>query len=245
MNLGKVINVIIENNIFSNFLQKITLGGSVTELVLFFDEEGMKCLLKNEESTIVVDGVLKKEAFDNYDDFEGVVLGIRDVSKLMKMIKPYPTLKIKVEDSKVVFSHQRKRTKIPLLEPSFVKTYIAQLPFEIDLSGAALADTSDFKDFTKVAKTIGEKFKVSCKNKMLTISCQGNTGEEISDNFPMELEDFTSWFWNPLIEVVQNLGEQAEFLFESDKPCLVREETKTYKIIYLVAEAFVDESERL
>jgi len=231
----------IKTNEFSSFLNKVVMTGTqgLGEAILLFDSEGLKIKAASETNQSMVDSILRKEAFKDYEELGKIC--INDLQTVKKVMKRFDgTVKLSKKGNLLKIYTKGKQVEIELVDESFMKDDKKDPNLEFDdsfiMTGKQLKnifdDVSLSRDSIIIINTEDKlvKFSNTGKYKFLTEfeapNCKG--GVKVS-------------FGTPLIDAVSELRGDLECSVKSEYPIQIVEKTKFSEIKIIIAPLVTDE----
>jgi hypothetical protein len=235
----------IERKIISNFLKKILLGGGVQECVADFCDDGLKILVSNVSNTAMINGLLKKEIFIEYESIGKI--GIVMLDKLISIISngfDDDIIEIKIEGNVLVIKSSNGNriveTELASIEvltiPKFDNTeFKKSINFKIDCK----IINNLISKINNINRECNIKLELKEKNKFV-ISNSGTyrftekiiiSELDISEDQNVEVK-----FGEPFFESIKMLDSDIQFYVRTDYPVFIVEEIgNESKIEILVA----------
>jgi len=229
--------MIIDKNLFTKFLRKISLDGDINDILLTFDDQGMKAKVKNASSSIVLAGILKKEAFKNYQPLN-IKIGLKSIEKLLTVLKKYDhelIILIDEEKSNITFHDKKKRINYQLLHPDYVDSHIKALP-KIEFNTEILIPTDILRSVKDVCNMYDSLIEIKVKNKQAYFTTKIGTEENFTEKIELDYKDMRVLFGYPLFQVIPILNDEVLVSMDDNRPMRITEEDEYYKIKYIIAQ---------
>jgi hypothetical protein len=228
----------IKGEILSKFLDKISLGTKecIHECVLDFTNEGVKVQATTAASTTMVNGWLKKAAFNEYEAIGKV--GINELEVFVDIIKDFKDiLTLKVEGNLMTISMTGKKVDIETIDTTFitVNTNEPNLEFKETFTFPAEKLNEIIKSINKVQKDWVINFKTEAK--LLKIFSNGKYKFNFEFVVPQCVGGVDVRFGEPFVDAFSKITGDVMFNLKSDYPTKILEnnEKENYVISYICA----------
>lgn len=236
----------IKTEVLNEFLKAVKMAGDseLKEVVFDFTDTGLKIDAMNESQTNMSSGLLKKEAFTDYEAIGKI--GIQEMSKIIRIMEGFSEPDIKVENNLLKVTEENRIFETELLNIEFINKSPdfnfkfdegVQIPFkleelkkfidEISINGkwdTSLTITTDKDKKELILKNDG-------KYKFTRIYNIDNINDNIEVNFGVQFFD-----------AVENLvTETIELTMKSDSPIKVVSKSDNYNVNLIVAPRVIDD----
>ena len=222
----------IDSKKLISFVKKVHMN-EIDECLFEFTDSGLKITATTPAKMSFVDGMLKKEAFEDYEAFGPVALN--DVKNIINVLGRFgKEVELKKEGNLLTVKNNNKSVSIELMASQFLE------------KEQKIPDIKPDETFTLAAKEVDEIFKDVKMNKDAELIIEtregvvrfSNTGKyKFQNDFPNEniKQTVKVKFGMPLITAIENLSENIEFGVKTDYPALIKEVTDESEILIIVA----------
>lgn len=226
----------VDKQIFLEFIKKVSLDGNIEDLVFHFDNDGLKIRAKNLGNTLVVAGKLNSTSFKTYQPLENKV-GIKGIKQLMNITKRLGneiTITINSDKNLLNVFDDKRKLSLSLMEVEYCDSYIKVMP-DVEIANEFKLNGEIFHNSKAVHDSNNVKIKLIVKDNKLKFETDiGILGKFIErDSF--DCKDIKLEFGQPLIDVINVLGNDLYISLEENKPLFIKEKTEDYFIKYIIA----------
>lgn len=228
--------MIIDKTLFIDFLKKISLNGTVSEIVIWFDGDGMKSKVKNITNSVICVGLLKDSNFKNYTITEDKI-GVKSVDKLLSILRKFDNeIKLNIVPSKayISFSDDKRTIKYRLLEVEFVDSYVKKLP-QVEIKNECKIPSTFLKNIRDVCSMYDVTIKFKVKDGILTCTVPLGMEEEYLEKENLDISDCSIIFGSPLLDIIPVLDDEIYLSLEQNMPMQIKMKDDNYFIKYIIA----------
>lgn len=112
----------IQSKVFSRFLDKVNVGGKIEDVVLDFNADGISCKAVDSANTMMLEGLLSKEKFKDYDCSLLGEIGIAGLGRFAGIVGSLiGELELQKEDNYLVVSGGTRKGRFVLPNTEFIK----------------------------------------------------------------------------------------------------------------------------
>jgi len=121
-----------------NFLNKVTLNGSIPSATIKTTNKGMYVSLVNIDNSCMVKGLLLKKSFENYEEGLNITLGnttnVSSIKLLLKILKSFTgKINLNVKDNNLIIDNDKKIVNLNLTDEEFINNnFNKELKLEFD-----------------------------------------------------------------------------------------------------------------
>lgn len=231
----------IKTKVLSDFLKKVNLNGSVREFVVDFNEDGVVVIANNNENTALLQAMLKKESFIEYEVLGKVAF--MNVDKIIAVINSFSTddVEMSVEGNLLLFKSGNRKVETELANIATVKvpkfeadkfTDMTPIKFSADFFNELVGDCSINKEYF---------FKLRIQEEKLIIQSTGVFRFTETILLPGLKQVMKVDFGSPFIDAFKALGGEVTLNLKDAYPAYIIEETDLGKVEILVAPRIVTE----
>ena len=232
----------INNEIFLQFIEKVSLRGLIDEFSLIFDVDGCKTRCHNDSSTVLVVALLKKEAFSEYSAIKDRISfsGSGKLLSLLRNIRGDIEIDVDLEKNVAKFKSFGSGLKIsiitvPLLDNEYSSSYS---PTKVNLtySGSFVLRADFFESLLKFSKTIGDTNAVmKCSGNKLTTMIGNSKMVNVKSEHDISYKDFMICLGMPFFIVLPVLTLPVSVSASTDYPLTLLESNDNFKVKYIIA----------
>jgi len=222
----------IESKKLISFVKKIHMG-EIDECLFEFTESGLSIKATTPAKMAFVSGMLKKEAFTDYESIGPVALN--DIKSIINVLGRFGSeVDLQKEGNMLTVKNGNKTVSIELMASQFLE------------KEQPTPDLTPDESFTISAKEVAEIFKDVRMNKDAELYIETkpgvvrfrNTGKyKFQNDFPNEniKKEVKVKFGLPLIDAIESLTDNLEFGVKTDYPAVIKENTDESEILIIVA----------
>ena len=221
----------IEKNKLKTFLTKTKFSGEdeLREVILNFGDNGLEinavCLVK----TSMVNGILKKEAFEEYEAFGEI--GIMNLPNLLRVMDSFDkTLNISVDGNLLVVSEASRKVEVEYADPDVISK--TDISLDIEFDEEFTIESSIINKFIARA-SINTDFDISLitdEGKLTLTNSKGAykfTEEVAIEGLENKLK---ATFGKSLVNVIAPLSGEVKIFIKEDAPLKIVETTDDSQI---------------
>jgi len=228
-----------------NFIQKITMNGSINMILLESGEDGIFIKSKSLDNAGVGFGTLNSSAFDDYKSFGEIGLG--DVGKLLRMLKTITSEKTDIQiqgNHFVINGADGDVWGLPIMEKAFVDNYLEEIP-KINFDDGVNIKSSIFKKSLVNKSIVNSSFiNVQVKDNFLSINTNNEQSEYGIVKEECKYNDFKSVFGEVMDATISVLGNKVNMSCKDNYPIRFVEQTSDYSVSLVIAPIDNEEIER-
>lgn len=223
----------VQTGKFLEFINKMTLNGKINDVLLNFEEAGLRVWCKSIDSSTAVLGLLNKEVFTEY---EICSIGIIDVNLFLKVLKNCgDVLSLGVVDDKLQVVSGKVNAKLCLGTTETINSVLPSNP-SISYENEARIKTDVFKQAKTNTEILGdETLRVEVKNNKLMINVGEDKFNVLTCEESFEYSNFVSEYREPLLCVINVLGGEVLLSAKTDYPIRLVEKDNEKSITYYTA----------
>ena len=243
----------IDAKIFEEFVDKLTLNGTIGTCIIETDKNSMYSRVNTKDNILFSKVVIPKKVFNTFEEGVKISLGevenFSDVDLLRKALKNYTgKLKMQVEDGMLRLECGDDNAQITLTADEFVTNHAAKEPdFKFD-SGFTL-ETQQLKKVVNNISTLTTKddtpsVLVEVKDGMCYCVVSRDDNKLLS-KVKVEYKDGSFQLNGRYFTQITNaIGEKANISFELNMPIRIVEKVDKLNVTYIVAPIVKDLEEK-
>ena len=228
----------IETKILRDYINKVSLSGTIATLNLNFTDEGVTTRIKNITGIALTEGMLKKEAFEVYEPIGEIY--IKESKMLINSLKTFNdvvTLEVCNDGVILKISDDKREVNNMLAEKSICDNILEKIP-DVETTVKVTVDTSVLKrtvadiDLLKVSD-----IKFVKEGKMMYVQVgKKNEYDYIKNSIECDVEgDVTVGIGASFADVVSSLGEAVTMYLGTDLPITFLEITEFIVVRSMIA----------
>lgn len=229
----------IDSGKLKDFIQKVTMNGSITSILMNFGEEGVDVILKSLDNTTATIGKMNKTAFSEYVAIGEV--GLKNVKNLITKLKTLSGMAtIDIQNNRFIIynidnlGYERTWTE-PVVKKDFVDNVLEAEP-TMPFDGGVNIDGSILKEMVSNKIIVDSEYlTLTIKDKELTLITGEDEREKSTLKMKCEYKDFSSKFGSVLDTAIAILGDNINMACADAYPIRFITSTEDYTIKLIVA----------
>ncbi len=210
----------IKASTFYNFVKKTSLNGDIDSILYVANEEGIKSLSKSRTGLVIAEGVLKKEAFVEYDD--KVRLPIKDSKILMNCIAPFKdsVIELLLVDNDITINgragNRNINVKLKAVQEKYIDSTLDSVPSGLSFAMEPTAIDSDIFSLSKVHATMLRSSRINIETKEGKIALKiGDTKfDSMVQTCDWSGNDFNVTLGSAFLEIAQIFDKEVMMMAE-------------------------------
>lgn len=238
------------------FLKKVNMEGEnkIEEAMFDFGEKGLNVKTYSSTNVVMVDALLKKEAFEEYEAFGRV--GVQYISKVIRVFDSFDkTLDISLNESMMIIKEDKKSVDFTLFvddeEPIPSKPHTFDEEFMVSnigvksfISDVLLNDDYVIRLETKPETLIMKNTKGNFRfvREFNLSEVKGVRKDKDAEGNEVEVKGVITNFGKPIVEAIVNLTKDFYFGFSHNSYIRIREVTDDSTVELFVAPRLDDDA---
>ena len=226
----------INNEVLKTYLKQINCNNIINEVKLNFEENGISCLVMNQENTIMVSNKLANSNFIGYEK-SGIIV-TDNLSLLIKILDRFDgDINIKKDENLLKISNDNRECEFILVSEDFIED-VKKMP-NLEYKNILKIDSKTILDSLKNSDIVEDKFsevKLELKDKTLIIEC-GYTNKIIDKHkLKDKYENFTVGFNVELLKkTISTIEGEVELHLGKNLPLKIVKITDNSNLFYIIA----------
>ena len=222
----------ISSNLFKSFIEKATLNGTISSMVIDVDEKGFKSQQKDLSNVALTVATLSSKG-------EVMQLCIKDTNLLLNMLKGFEgDVEIKKDNNIMSIFNTERQVDIVLSTPEYIDCNLTKIPESLENAfdkGVSLT-IAPFKNIVGDMTIVkSSSIILEVKDKILELK----TGDKDFDNIKIKTKaDYNNAkaeYCELLARVINVIDGKFNLSFKDKFPLQIIEEDKGIKVRYIVA----------
>lgn len=227
----------IQSKFFINFLSKIKCDTLITEVILNFSDEGVKVLARDLSQVVMVNHLLDKTIFENYEAIGKI--GITNLDSFIKKVERIGEhINIQKNDNMLKIFDDSQDRVIDLILPNtdYLKQDVSTEKVDkIEWDVTITVDTTDFKDIVDSDKEFDSDKTTVVIEKGILILNKGDDDKFTIKKSVQATNDVSCKYGVGFKEIISVLPDVAIFNMKTDFPIKITADIEGMKLMYVIA----------
>lgn len=181
----------INADLLKNFINKISIGGEISNLLLEVSNDGIISKSRTSENARITIGQLKTTAITNLTP--GIKIPIKDTKFLMDVLKLFDKndVNLVVTDNALKIYNNEQEALIFLAQEEFIENKVpSNFKFKVDFDGGVdIPDSVNQNIYKQLSMLKPDDMTIEFKNKQLIITSKAKNQDIISIRTPVDYKD--------------------------------------------------------
>lgn len=224
----------IASDKFKEFVEKVTMNGSIGMVVLDFIDEGISVKSKTLDNAGAGFGILHSKVFQNYQAIGQV--GIKNVAKLMNMLTAIKgIISLEIQGNKFVMYNDSQMWSLTIANAEYIDNYLEKEP-GMPFDGGVSMESAILKNALITKGIVEADFLViECKDKKLSITAGDDNSDKGDVKIECDYNNFRASYGSVLDSAIKVLGGKVNMACADNYPIRLKESTDEYSVTLIMA----------